>query len=483
MAEGTALERIKKSLYSPGHDFKVTADYFGQVNVGLIARELNLEKLGEERGSSDLPPVSSKALDEIETQISERLEALKVTASEQAENQALAYNRRIASLDFEGQFGRITQLGPEAVMEFRSEVKDQLNALHIERNYLKDLKNEVNVFRKENRLENKVAYIPTVLHQIIKVLLILLIFVFETVMNGSFFAKGNEAGLFGGTIVAFTITLVNIGFAFLVNLIFVRQLFHVSVIRKFVGIIFLLIFLAFAFCLNIGVGHMREAGAILSTEMGLFVMDKLLLAPFAFNDAETWVLVGIGLLFAFVAGLEGIYWNDPYPRYTFLQSRLNEQSEFYRDTYEDCLQSLNDVKKRILATFQTIGGDLTNRLSGLENVIAQYGKLSNLYDNFQTNLQVASDSLHAIYRDANIEARQGRKFPARWNRNERLNKVSLSKLNQVNRNSLDKKISNIRKELKELIQQIQEEFESGLSQFKVLDELGMETEMNNGSSP
>ena len=193
MAEGTALERIKKSLYSPGHDFKVTADYFGQVNVGLIARELNLEKLGEERGSSDLPPVSSKALDEIETQISERLEALKVTASEQAENQALAYNRRIASLDFEGQFGRITQLGPEAVMEFRSEVKDQLNALHIERNYLKDLKNEVNVFRKENRLENKVAYIPTVLHQIIKVLLILLIFVFETVMNGSFFAKGNEA--------------------------------------------------------------------------------------------------------------------------------------------------------------------------------------------------------------------------------------------------------------------------------------------------
>ena len=46
---------------------------------------------------------------------------------------------------------------------------------------------------------------------------------------------------------------------------------------------------------------MREAGAILSTEMGLFVMDKLLLAPFAFNDAETWV-EGIGF-FAFVAGL------------------------------------------------------------------------------------------------------------------------------------------------------------------------------------
>ena len=93
------------------------------MNVGLIARELNLEKLGEERGSSDLPQVSSKALDEIETQISERLEALKVTASEQAENQALAYNRRIASLDFEGQFGRITQLGPEAVMNSGQKLK------------------------------------------------------------------------------------------------------------------------------------------------------------------------------------------------------------------------------------------------------------------------------------------------------------------------------------------------------------------------
>ena len=84
----------------------------------------------------------------------------------------------------------------------------------------------MNYFRKENGLENKVAYTPPSWHQLIKALVIILIFVFETVMNGSFFAKGNEAGLFGGAIVAFTVTLVNIGFALILSLL-IRQLFHI----------------------------------------------------------------------------------------------------------------------------------------------------------------------------------------------------------------------------------------------------------------
>ena len=41
---------------------------------------------------------------------------------------------------------------------------------------------------------------------------------------------------------------------------------------------------------------------------------------------------------------------------------------------------------------------------------------------------------------------------------------------------LDKKIKDVRKDLKGLIVQIQEEFESGLDQFKGLDELGLEAE-------
>ena len=110
------------------------------VDIGRVSRELDLEELGKEKGSQNLPPATSTALDEVETQINDKLESLKNSANEQAENEALAYNSRIASLDFDGQFGRITQLGPEAIMEFKSEIKDQLNPLHIERNHLRELK-------------------------------------------------------------------------------------------------------------------------------------------------------------------------------------------------------------------------------------------------------------------------------------------------------------------------------------------------------
>ena len=64
---------------------------------------------------------------------------------------------------------------------------------------------------------------------------------------------------------------------------------------------------------------MREAGVELTPEMGAYVLRQLIDDPFTYVDAETWILVGIGLLFAFIAAIEGIYWNDPYPRYTFLQ--------------------------------------------------------------------------------------------------------------------------------------------------------------------
>ena len=97
MARESALDRIKKTLYSPGHDFRVTADYFGQVDIGRVSRELDLEELGKEKGSQNLPLATSTALDEVETQINDKLEALKNSANEQAENEAF-YNSRILIL-------------------------------------------------------------------------------------------------------------------------------------------------------------------------------------------------------------------------------------------------------------------------------------------------------------------------------------------------------------------------------------------------
>jgi exonuclease VII small subunit len=190
--------------------------------------------------------------------------------------------------------------------------------------------------------------------------------------------------------------------------------------------------------------------------------------------------VGIGLLFAFIAAIEGIYWNDPYPRYTFLQKRLDKQLDYYKETYEDCLIELNEVKSKNLGTFEDIGNDLTRRLAQLQKVVSEYSRLNNLYENFLTHLQTASDSLHAVYRDANIEARPKKAYPKRWKKAPLITKIKLTKLTQVDEKKLDKKIKDVRKDLKGLIVQIQEEFESGLDQFKGLDELGLEAESDFG---
>ena len=67
-------------------------------------------------------------------------------------------------------------------------------------------------------------------------------------------------------------------------------------------------FFGFTFGLNLGVGHMREVE--LTPEMGAYVLRQLIDDPLTYKDAETWILVGIGLLFAFIAAIGIIYWND-----------------------------------------------------------------------------------------------------------------------------------------------------------------------------
>ena len=100
----SALNKLIEVFTTRPEGIILNTEIFGKFDADAVAKELNLEKVGAEKGEKNQPSSESQIPDEIETQIQERIEAAKATANESAENQIHSYNERISNLDFEGHF-------------------------------------------------------------------------------------------------------------------------------------------------------------------------------------------------------------------------------------------------------------------------------------------------------------------------------------------------------------------------------------------
>ena len=137
-------------------------------------------------------------------------------------------------------FHEIKQSGPIAASEIKSEIERGLGDMQIARRPLLRMEKEYKKFREENQLEYRTAKIPNNLKLTVFYLVIVLIFLFETLSNGIFLGETSERGILGGIFQAFYFTFVNIASSFLLTYFGVRQLFHVNSGNKFFGFISLI---------------------------------------------------------------------------------------------------------------------------------------------------------------------------------------------------------------------------------------------------
>ena len=49
----SAISKLIVAFKTPQHDYKPNTEIFGQFDAEKVAKELNLEKLGSEKGSKD----------------------------------------------------------------------------------------------------------------------------------------------------------------------------------------------------------------------------------------------------------------------------------------------------------------------------------------------------------------------------------------------------------------------------------------------
>lgn len=417
----TALSKLIEIFKTPQHDYKLNTELFGQFDADKVAKELELEKIGAEKGKKNQPTTDSQIPDEIEFKIQERIEAAKSTANEIAENQIQTYNERISNLDFEGHFSELRQAGPLAISDIQAQIQRGLNEMNTRRRKLLDVEKGYLHFRRSNDLENRTAKITSSTDAILRSLIILIMIVSETYFNGTYLAKGSTQGLVGGVFEAATFAFLNIGFSIILTLFVIKQIVRKTFVWKFIGTIGTLTWLGVITGINLGLAHYREVSATFAEGAGSDVIMRIIQNPLGLHELESWMLFAIGMLFATITLVDIITFSDIYPGYTKQQLQWDEEQEQYKEEFDALIDELDEIKEEYSLNLKEIGTSLSSRQRELDNIMSGRTRLESLYSAHNEQLQRAANSLFSYYYGANRAARTT-EAPGRFNKNYTVSK-------------------------------------------------------------
>jgi hypothetical protein len=471
MNEQSAISRLLNILSQPRHDYRPATTLFLDLDINRIAKELQLEKKGAERGAEDRPDKNAQMSDDNEHQIIERIEGHKQDAHNIYLDELHTYDERMTALNFEERFAVIRQAAPEAVGEFKAEAalgRDELFAL---RRRVYESEQERDAFRTRHKLKRP-ARVSSPGKTLLKIGVLAVLFVLEVVINGSFLSVANVGGLLGGAVQAVSFAALNIVASFFWGLVPIRLLNRRNFFLKILGFLSLLLYLAFAIALNLTLAHLREIPPTLAGNVGQQVLSQLLQAPHVLKDVNSWVFFGIGFVFSLIAMTDGLIFTDPYFGYAALERRWLDATAQYTECKAELIEKLREIRDNSAEAMNTASRDLSVRGSEFDAILSARSRLSHRFSEHQNHLERACTALLFIYREANSKARRS-SAPSYFTKPYTLERIvySGSRTDESIRTKLQKSIEESQQILNAQVQAVQAAFDEAVRSYREMDEL------------
>ena len=462
------MEGVRKSP----HIYEPSLEPFPEIDFQKLIARLEPKKRGAEQGAKELPPKEPDVLDDVEIELIEYIERERSNSTSATMNQIQVYDERMASLDFEGRFSVVRAASVEAVAEFKVESQQGQDRLHSLRRSLLELEKERDGFRRKHKID-RTAHYPTNAIKFLKIGFLALLFVVETAINGAFLAKGNELGLLGGTVEAFTFAALNIFATALIGFFGIRWLYHRSFVANVFGLLCLLAFLAFSVTLNLALAHYREVSGTFFESAGSEIIRRLSVTPLGLTDIKSWLFFGIGILFSVFSVMDVISIDDHYPGYGSLDRRLMNAQAFYIDWKEHLRNRLRDIRDDATTALSDASRDLSIRRSESEIIIEQRSALVSRFRTHLTHLGRTCEKLLQEYRKANQGARSTPFPPHFKSPHDEIDTQSAEIMSKPadRLKNLDKAIDEAQTTLKEQIAAIHSAYEAASSEYQQLDTL------------
>jgi len=467
------IARIRALLNQPTHHYRPATTVFLDLNVDRLADQLELVARGSERGAEERPSSDAKTMDDIEHRAVERIEAHKQDAHTIYLDHLHTYDERVTALSFEERFATIQQAAPEAVGDFRAEATVGRDELFVLRRRLNESEIERERFRARHRIERP-ARLSSPGKIILKIGVLAILFIIEVVINGSFLAKANVGGLLGGAAQAVTFAALNIIASFLWGMVPIRLVNRRNYFLKLVGMLSFLAYLVFAVTLNLTLSHLREIppAISLSDNVGQVVLHRLLTAPYALTDINSWVFFSIGFIFSLIAMADGLMFFDPYMGYAGLERRWIGATRQFASARSELIERLRDIREDATETMNEAARDLSVRRSEYDALLQGRERLAQRFAQHQNQIEQACRALLEIYREANRKARStpAPDYFARAYAMERI-AYTAAEPDSSARENLRRMIADTQELLKEQIKAIHEAFDNAVLTYREIDEL------------
>ncbi len=315
---------------------------------------------------------------------------------------------------------------------------------------------QLNFFKSNNQLRGRDADYPE--SNLYVLGLVFFFMLVEVIANSFFFAEGSDIGLLGGFIEALLVSIGVIWISFFTGLIGLRNVAHVSHIRKTFGALFTAAGLSIVSFSILFAAHFRSNLQINSETARIEAWNSIASTPFAVNDYYSFVLMVIGSLFSGIAIYKGfLKYSDRYPGYEDVDRKKKDSDDDYQQKKENLSKDRYKKADEYIDKINSIVKDT-------EACISSFDESKNLISQFNRAADQIERSCHAVilkYREENKFVRQ-LPDPIYWN--DPLPNIKNAGINETyyknvfaNRDRFLKNLEILKKKAKEAKNDISEE--------------------------
>jgi hypothetical protein len=398
------FEALLEKLSRPRHEFMANLSPFHTPDASHIAAALDVKRKAAQEGARNYPSSDSRQQSSTELEIHERFREIVREGEQVASDQWNAYTARMRSASFQeadvsealAEGRRSLERARESLRTTRSELVS-LNADRAEAEI------EFAEFRKRNGLVHRMPRYPAdrKLHIAVLVLLV----VVESIINGLFFAKGSELGIVGGVIAAVVLSSLNLGLGFLSGLLAWRGACGRG-IKRIAGILGSGLWVVLAIKLNHFIACYRDLFALNSGVVSLpDVLSRMSLGLSGLVDAESLVLLTLGLALNLLAAFDGFRFDDRFPEYGATDRRRREAVERHESSLREHAEAAAAAKDRAFDAIKSALQLIKERSDDRARAEQGRKELAQAYLRHQECVQLALETVMRSYWEANERER------------------------------------------------------------------------------
>ncbi|SAL00130.1 hypothetical protein AWB81_05845 [Caballeronia arationis] len=380
------------------------------VDENAIAKELNLEQEAQRLGAAGQPAPDSTLPLGIEAQIVQRVDKARLDFVAWASTRLSILNADLAKVDVTAVTQNARQTGQEFSRRADALLSERAPLLKSLSSTARNAEEELNAFRAANGLTRD-AQFPEGAGRFLRFSALAAFIVIEAVLNANLFAVGLEGGLIAGFVYAATFAFLNVIAAFLLGRYVIRQMFHRSALNRLAGIAGLLFSMLVMLTISLVIAHFRDALVSDVSNPSKSALASLVHATFAIDDINSWLLLGLSLLFGIGALVDGLSLDDRYPGYGRLARRYAQAESDYQDEVSSLREDLESIKDEMLERLESDTRSAQALLVRHESLLEQKEKTRLRFKGSLFNAQRCMEALVTRFRTENKLHRKGLPLP------------------------------------------------------------------------